>query len=123
MAYIVPRETPKSCHDCQFHYCTEYHPFWSADKEKRNTQTIRCQAVEPFRSTTIDIADKTFKADWCPLVEAADVAPKSEAIKEYLAKVLAKKDIAGHFLPGHEVVSVSVLECFAKEFMEGKNDV
>ena len=77
MAYIVPKEQPNSCHDCPFHYCSEYHPFWSGDKEKRNTQTIRCQAIEPFRSTILDINDKTFKADWCPLVDAADVAPKS----------------------------------------------
>ena len=48
---------------------------------------------------------------------------KSEAIKEYLANVLEKKDIAWHFAPPHEVVSVSVLEYFAKEFTEGKNDV
>ena len=53
----------------------------------------------------------------------ADVAPKSEAIKEYLAKVLEKKDIAWHFAPPHEVVSVSVLEHYSKEFTEGKNDV
>ena len=45
-----------------------------------------------------------------------------EAIKEYLAKVLGKKDIAGHYVPDYEVVSVSVLEYYAKEFMEGEND-
>mgnify|MGYP003291843151 CR=1 FL=1 len=91
MAYIVPKEMPKSCHDCQFHYCSEYHPFWSADKEKRNTQTIRCQAITPFRSTVLDIKDKTFKADWCPLVESADVVPKSEVerLEEELAKANA----------------------------------
>lgn len=44
----------------------------------------------------------------------------SEAIKEYLAKVLEKKDIAGHYMPGHAVVSVSVLEACAKEMMEEK---
>ena len=54
---------------------------------------------------------------------AADVAPKSEAIKEYLAKVLEKKDIAGHYVPDYDVVSVSVLEYYAKEFAEGKRDV
>ena len=43
-----------------------------------------------------------------------------EAIKEYLAKVLEKKDIAGHYMPGHAVVSVSVLEACAKEMMEEK---
>ena len=87
MAYIVPREIPKSCHECQFHYCSEYHPFWSADKEKRNTQTIRCQAITPFRSTVIDIADKTFKADWCPLADAADVVPKSEVARAICCEI------------------------------------
>ena len=62
-------------------------------------------------------------ADAIAKTPTADVAPKSEAIKEYLAKVLEKKDIAGHFSPGHAVVSVSVLEYFAKEFTEGKRDV
>lgn len=83
MAYIVPKEMPKSCHDCPFHYCSEYHPFWSSYEEKRNTQTIRCQAITPFRSTILDIKDETFKADWCPLVDAADVAPKSEVIDKF----------------------------------------
>ncbi len=87
MAYIVPREIPKSCHECQFHYCTEYHPFWSGDKEKRNTQTIRCQAITPFRSTVLDIKDETFKADWCPLVDVTDVAPKSEVAREIFAEI------------------------------------
>lgn len=48
---------------------------------------------------------------------------QSDAIKEFLTTVLEKKDIAWHFAPPHEVVPVSVLECFAREFTEGKNDV
>ena len=51
---------------------------------------------------------------------AADVAPKREAIKEYLAKVLEKKDMAGHYVPDYEVVSVSVLEYYAKAMEEWK---
>lgn len=82
MAYIVPREIPKSCKDCQFHYCSEYHPFWVKNEEKRNTKTYRCQAALPFRSTVLDIDDETFKPDWCPLVDATDtnVGHKSEWI-------------------------------------------
>ena len=76
--YIVPKEMPKACNECPFCYCTEYHPFWSGDKEKRNTKTIRCQAITPFRKTVLAIDDESFKADWCPLVDAADVVPKSE---------------------------------------------
>lgn len=49
----------------------------------------------------------------------ADVAPKSEAIKEYLAKVLEKKDIAWHFSPPSEVVSIDVLEYYARLLTEG----
>ena len=82
MAYIVQREIPKSCKDCQFHHCSEYHPFWVENKEKRNTKTYRCQAAFPFRSTILDIDDETFKPDWCPLVDATDtnVGHKSEWI-------------------------------------------
>ena len=82
MAYIVQREIPKSCKDCQFHHCSEYHPFWVENKEKRNTKTFRCQAALPFRSTVLDIDDETFKPDWCPLVDVTDtnVGHKSEWI-------------------------------------------
>ena len=47
---------------------------------------------------------------------------KADTIEEYLAKVLGKKDIAGHYVPDYDVVSVSVLEYYAKEFMEGEKD-
>ena len=50
------------------------------------------------------------------------MASKSEAIKEYLAKVLEKKDIAGHYVPDYEVVSVGVLEYYAKVMMEGDKE-
>lgn len=69
MAYIVPKEIPKTCNKCPFGFCVEYHPFWSKDDEKRNTKTIRCQSVKPFRETTLGIKDETFRAEWCPLVE------------------------------------------------------
>ena len=72
MAYIVPKEIPKSCNKCPFGFCVEYHPFWSKDDEKRNTKTIRCQAVMPFRNTILNINDETFKADWCPLVDLSN---------------------------------------------------
>lgn len=72
MAYIVPKEIPKSCNKCPFGFCVEYHPFWSKDDAKRNTKTIRCQAVMPFRNTILNINDETFKADWCPLVDLSN---------------------------------------------------
>ena len=72
MAYIVPKEIPKSCNKCPFGFCVEYHPFWSKDDEKRNTKTIRCQAIMPFRNTILNINDETFKADWCPLVDLSN---------------------------------------------------
>ena len=79
-----------------------------------------CNSYNGMRCRACEIDDAL---DFIEDAPTADVAPKSETIKEYLAKVLEKKDIAGHFSPGHAVVSVSVLECFAKEFTEGKNDV
>lgn len=112
MSYIVPKEMPKSCHDCPFHYCSEYHPFWSADKEKRNTQTIRCQAITPFRCTVLDIEDKTFKAAWCPLVEAADVRKMQSQINR-LKKYDEERDIALHA----RLISCAKAEC-AKEIIE-----
>jgi hypothetical protein len=46
---------------------------------------------------------------------------KAEAIKEYLAKVLEKKDTASHYAPGAEVVTVEVLEHYAEIFTKGDN--
>lgn len=51
-----------------------------------------------------------------------DVAPKSEAIKAYLAKVLEKKDTASHYAPGAEVVAVGVMEHYARQFAEGSGE-
>lgn len=69
MAYIVPIETPKSCHDCYFCNLIEQHPFWSSEKDKQGTKTYRCQVHAERRTITLDIHDKTTKADWCPLKE------------------------------------------------------
>lgn len=72
MAYIVPKEMPKSCCDCPFSYLAEQHPLWSDEKEKRGTKTLCCQAHAERRKIVLDINDKTTKASWCPLVDASD---------------------------------------------------
>ena len=54
---------------------------------------------------------------------AAEVARiKADAIQEYLAKVLEKKDTASHYAPGAEVVTVEVLEHYARQFTEGSGE-
>lgn len=73
MAYIVPKEMPKSCIGCVFSYLIEQHPFWSDEKEKRGTKILCCQAHTERRKLVLDINDKTTKASWCPLADAEDV--------------------------------------------------
>ena len=44
------------------------------------------------------------------------------AIQDYLAKVIEKKDTASHYAPGTEVVTVDVLEHYARELQEGSHE-
>lgn len=44
------------------------------------------------------------------------------AANSYFEKVLAKKDTASHYAPGAEVVTVEVLEHYARQFTEGSGE-
>lgn len=78
MPYIVPKELPKSCYDCPFSCVLESHPYWSGEKDKKGTKTIYCQVDAERRELTTDFYDKSAKADWCPLVDAAGVVQRAE---------------------------------------------
>ena len=72
MAYIVPREIPKSCAKCFFHGLKFSYPSWAKEeKELCNKQGLYCQLDEqkPKRVMVVDFGDKTSKAEWCPLKE------------------------------------------------------
>lgn len=73
--YIVPAEMPKSCAHCQF-------SFWV--KGRTNKKEYRCALTG--LSVCLELNDFETKADWCPLVDADDLVPKSEV--ERLERIL-----------------------------------
>ena len=85
----------------------------------QETLCSKCDKYDGIKCKSCGIDDTLDFLDTAP---TADVAPKSEAINEYLAKVLEKKDTASHYAPGAEVVTVDVLEHYARQFTEGSGE-
>lgn len=119
--YIVPAEMPKSCAHCQFSILKYQHPFWS--QEKPNTKGYCC----PFTGLTLELEfkDYTSKADWCPLVDADDFAPKSEWISVE-ERSPEKSTMVLCFYPGKDYGSKCVVDYaetdnghFAEQFRYG----
>ena len=72
MAYIVPRELPKSCFRCPFAALKWQYPFWSRGDDLANTKAYTCQADAEKRVVVLEIDDETSKAEWCPLKEVIE---------------------------------------------------
>ena len=103
--FIVGIETEKG--QATYHY--DINPYWDMFKVKELERAPKWDGHTP--SDAIERIGNLSCTGYCK---------QSEAIKEYLAKVLEKKDIAGHYVHDYDVVSVSVLEYYAKAMEEGK---
>lgn len=77
MAYIVPKELPKTCFECVFRQCKFSHPFWAdrVPESERNKQGYFCSldTQKPKRLMIVDFGDKSKKMEWCPLKATEDV--------------------------------------------------
>jgi hypothetical protein len=61
-------------------------------------------------------------SEYYKAIEAVFARIKAEVIGEILATDTKKKDIASHYAPGAEVVTVEVLEHYARQFAEGSGE-
>ena len=77
MAYIVPKELPKTCFECVFCQCKFSYPFWAemVPATEREKQGYFCSldTHKPKRVMVVDFGDKTKKMEWCPLKETEKV--------------------------------------------------